>query len=487
MNLPTSHYVEYGGGLGDVFHQMYTRGCYNGLSELSPADRVQVALICANPHAAEIFAHHPKASQLEVRSLGWWPWERDGAKREEHGLPPSGTGTVPRAPGPVEFYLHPSDEEVLRSVPLEHLSELYIVFAAGAGQAERNIPERMLHTLLDEAKGRGYVPVLVGRTYDRHGRYEPLKGARVPGVIDLTDRLSVPGVARLVQRSAGAVCSHSAVNILAGLERRPQLLLYPESVRDTHIRARDQWAFSVDLPETVHGCFTDWNGHHRDWIRWFFQRVKGRPDATGIPTVPYPEEARAFAVADEPRLTPEWDLRALLHLISRTRGAIVEIGCNLGRTTRDIATAFPDRPVLAIDWTGARGTVTPEQAVEVPEVLAELARHLPNVHVFDMPSRAVRYDLLERDFGPIGCVYIDGDHSDRGVHEDSTAALLHASRSAEEGHPVTLVWHDYYAGAPEWCGVKRYVDTLSLGGLPVRHIEATWLAYLTWSSGNGNR
>ncbi len=484
MNPPTTHYVEYGGGLGDVFYQMYTRGCYNALSNLPPDERARVALLCANPHAAEIFAHHPRAEQLEVMSLGWWPWEQDREKRAEFELPPGGTVTVPGTPGPVEFHLHPSDEEVLRSIHLDHFSDQYIVFAAGAGLADRNVPERMLHVLLDEAKARGFVPILVGRSYDRFGRHEPLKGARIPGVIDLTDRLSVPGVAWLVQRCAGAVCCHSAINILAGLERRPQLLLYPESVRDTHIRNRDQWAFTVDLPETIHGCFTDWDGHHRDWIVWFFQRVKGRPDATSVTTVPYPEEACSIEVADEPRFTPEWDLRALLHLVSQTRGAIVEIGCNRGRTTRDIATAFPDRQVLAVDWTGASVSVAPEQAPEVPEVLAEFARDLPNVHVFDMPSRAIRYDLLQRDFGPIGCIYIDGDHSDRGVLEDSRAALLYANRSVEEGHSVMLVWHDYYEGGPEWCGVKRYVDNLATVGLPVRHIEGTWLAYLLQGSGS---
>jgi len=100
--------------------------------------------------------------------------------------------------------------------------------------------------------------VITGRSYDRHGRSELRKWPQAEGdIIDVVDRLSVPGTCALVQASAGLVTCHSALNLLGWHLRKPQLLLYPRSAWERHIRVPDQWAFGIGYPETVHAAFED--------------------------------------------------------------------------------------------------------------------------------------------------------------------------------------------------------------------------------------
>ncbi len=59
--------------------------------------------------------------------------------------------------------------------------------------------------------------------------------------------------------------------MLAWMERKPQLLLYPQSLYDTFIRPRTQWAIGVDYPETVHGLFDEYGDH---MLEQFLARVQ---------------------------------------------------------------------------------------------------------------------------------------------------------------------------------------------------------------------
>src|SRR4029077_16220968 len=55
-------YLEFGGGLGDIFYQMFHDGGYGALQTLTSKDRALIVLITHNPHARELFDHHPRAS-----------------------------------------------------------------------------------------------------------------------------------------------------------------------------------------------------------------------------------------------------------------------------------------------------------------------------------------------------------------------------------------------------------------------------------------
>lgn len=238
--------MEFSGGLGDIFTRMYADGGYRFLDDLTPRDLVTVAVISHNPFAFEIFSHHPRAAQIDLRTLEYWLPHDDAIMRVRHRLPTK-IWRYPIANRPVRFYPFPGDDAVLRELD----GRRFVAFAVSAGLPDRDIPTGIVDDLAKRAHARGYRPVFVGRGYDRHGRREYRPDAAQG--LDLVDRLSVPGVARALQGAAGLVSCHSALSMLAWLTRKPQLLLYPQSVRERHIQRRDQWAFGVDFPECRHG------------------------------------------------------------------------------------------------------------------------------------------------------------------------------------------------------------------------------------------
>jgi hypothetical protein len=243
-------YLEYGGGLGDILYQIFHDDGYERLTELGTADRATVVLITHNPHAKELFEFHPQAGRIEVRVPGYWPPHQDREMRAAHGLrhPPS-RGGPPRA-RPV-FHAPPADRELLSQLE----GRPYVLFSASAGLPDRDIPAPLLRELVALVRAEGLLPVFVGRNYERFGRRE--RRPVGPAVVDLIDRLTVPGVAAALDGALGAVCCHSAVNMLAWLLRKPQLLLYPRSVHARHIAAKDQWAFGIEFPECCHALFED--------------------------------------------------------------------------------------------------------------------------------------------------------------------------------------------------------------------------------------
>lgn len=255
-----THYtLEFGGGLGDIFDQLYYRGAYNVLRDLEPNDTATVLLVTHNPHAKELFEWHPKRMQFDVQDLGYWMVEDDARIRAERGLPPAGSNNyLPIKDSYVEYHVSPEDRALLN----KHIKGTrYIVLAPGAGMSDRNIPwdllrEQIIPRLLEIADR--FQLVAVGRNYDRHGRSE-YDMSQVPGVLDLTDKLTVPGTAWLTKRASGLVTAHSALNLLAWNERVPQLLLYPQSVLDRHFHngKYDQWMRGALRADTVHGLFSD--------------------------------------------------------------------------------------------------------------------------------------------------------------------------------------------------------------------------------------
>ena len=100
-----------------------------------------------------------------------------------------------------------------------------------------------------------FIPIQVGRTFERHGRYEPNSNIK----INMIDALSVPGTINLIKKSKGLVTVHSALNIAAWRLRIPQLLLYPESVQIRHFNNKDEWSFGKDFPETFRSTFSNFS------------------------------------------------------------------------------------------------------------------------------------------------------------------------------------------------------------------------------------
>lgn len=241
------YYAAFSGGLGDVLLTLY-RGAYFGI--LSSSRPVDVFLSSHNPHARELFDSLPPS--VTLRNLGW-PSEL--ARRTDRGLSPE-LGLLPLPLGKHGMTFHPSPEDMAAFADIEgHPAftgwERVVVFAPGAGTPDRNVPSERSREFLDSAIAAGWLPVVVGKSYKRGARFEPIFLVERATAIHLKDGLSVPGVGRLVQECGAVVASHSAVSMLAWLEGKKNVLLYPASVREAHFKYADAYSFGLFHPETL--------------------------------------------------------------------------------------------------------------------------------------------------------------------------------------------------------------------------------------------
>jgi hypothetical protein len=466
------YYLEYGGGLGDIFYQMFQHGSYHLLNTLQPTDRATVVLITHNPHARELFDYHPQAARIKVINPGYWLPEEDATKRRQFGLPPV-RPELPAYAEPIEFYPSPADFKVIGCLT----SQPYIVFSVSAGEPERDIPVELVRLLIKQTLHYGFLPVFTGRNYERFSRSEYQPDAE--GVCNLIDKLTVAGVAHVLKDAVGLVCCHSSLNILGWLLRKPQLLLYPLTTYQRHIQPRDLWAFGIDYPECRHALFEN-PEINRIAEQFFSNLAESQPACLSNPvlydrrqsmkakTIPLPQDSQEIQLDESlARLTPAHEVKYLCWLARQAAGNVVEIGCNMGLTTRDLAVTNPDTIVYAVDYFGEDFPLATEQRGErpSPQNFCLYARNLPNVVCIHQLSARLNYRALRN----VKLIFIDGDHSFEGVRADTEAALAFL-RTAGGGW---LAWHDYYEGGPDWVGVRRYVDSLELD---VSQVENTWLA-----------
>ncbi len=135
----THHYLDYGGGLGDVVTMMVRQGMYEKLLNLDPDDTVEVHLTTGNPFARELFDYHPKASQITVFDHGNMPNGTKEEKREWRrslGLPPTRKGSrVTHPDAQVEFYSAHVDRHLIEPF----FKKQYVVLSASAGRPQRKV------------------------------------------------------------------------------------------------------------------------------------------------------------------------------------------------------------------------------------------------------------------------------------------------------------------------------------------------------------
>lgn len=144
----------------------------------------------------------------------------------------------------------------------------------------------------------------------------------------------------------------------------------------------------------------------------------------------------------------EWDI--IKRNISLTVGNVAEIGSHKGDTTLLMATNFPDKTIYAMDYTGII-TMPKGQAHEQPLIIAEKAKHKPNVVVIDHNSQTFDFNKLTN----VTTFFIDGDHSYNGVKSDTEKAVSYL-KSHNGG---IMLMHDYRLDEKyPWMGVRKYVD-----------------------------
>lgn len=173
----------------------------------------------------------------------------------------------------------------------------------------------------------------------------------------------------------------------------------------------------------------------------------------------------AFGVADADAL-----YRRAAELAPHLDGRlVVEIGSWLGRSTIVLAKALPGIQVHAIDiwnpyvdWNGQR------VAADVNMFRNHMA--LAGVGHQVVPHVGKSEDIgLAWNYGEIGLLFIDGDHTAEGVLTDWKTWAPKLAKGA------TVIWHDYdlWRIGVEGSGVKRVVDRLLAFGMIsiIEHVE----------------
>ncbi len=222
----------------------------------------------------------------------------------------------------------------------------------------------------------------------------------------------------------------------------------------------------------------------------------------------YDEHGRppTYPIDISARFTPAHDVQMILALISKVVDSheeqfqlgeppvlVVEIGCNEGQTTADIARTFPTVSVIGVDVSeGSRMAEAQRGEAPAASRLGIRTRGLPNVRILKKPSWELEWsDIrngleltgvegdglpplaldIERWKAPL-VFFIDGDHSYSGVRSDTLLCADMLLRSLAGG---MLIWHDDYDGAPAWCGVRRFLHEQGL--LRVIRVPDTWVSF----------
>ncbi len=242
------------GGLGDAFLVLHESAAYEALEGLAPGERASVYIISHNPYVAEIFRWHPKASQIDVFVSRYFFMEySDAAKRADAGIPPDPIDpSLPRACAPVRFWPSPEDREVLDAELPPGPFLAVAPTASGMEIENRNLPTAMVVSALALCRVLEIPAVLLGRTYQGpHAPKDVPPRPSGPGIVDLTDRLSVPGTVEVVKRSRALLSAHSCLLLLAWYERKPNFVAYPPQYKFHDFDHPSPFGFGKDYPETT--------------------------------------------------------------------------------------------------------------------------------------------------------------------------------------------------------------------------------------------
>lgn len=254
--------IELHAGLGDIFLSLHRESYYENLFALTSRNRISIYINSHNPFVREIFDWHPVHERLDIFvSRQFFPENTNPEVRVKYGFPPEFRHGPfrPRDPGPLPFYPSPLDSRILKDlVPRRP----FLLAALSASSPPKSIPAWIAEAAVGECRSRGIPVILTGRTY--HPLFNPLLKLHHEevvvggdGVVNLIDRLTIPGTAIVLKRCSAMLSCHSALNILGWFERKPQFLCYPESIRRLHFSRQepDLWSFGKDYPETRHMTF----------------------------------------------------------------------------------------------------------------------------------------------------------------------------------------------------------------------------------------
>lgn len=163
------------------------------------------------------------------------------------------------------------------------------------------------------------------------------------------------------------------------------------------------------------------------------------------------------------------ELAALLHLFEMVDArVIIEFGVNTGRNPAAALRNIPtiDRYV-GIDVEQGYETVMPVQRREIPDRPGELAQHDPRFELIVRKNGS--FDLTEADLPECDAVFIDADHSRKGVMNDYTLAKARVRPGG------IIIFHD--DNCLPVVEVTQTLNDLCAQGADIVHVQGTWLAY----------
>lgn len=269
--------MEWWGGLGDVINHIHWLPCYASLHEGNPPAAVLVS--SHNNHVIELLQHHPEAERLIVVNLGFHVDFPKPEWRAQHGLKPMACEHSLPGPRPVQYYPHPTDINIIDGLFM--MNRRFVVFHESAGQSDRAVPDPLMDKMENMVLAAGLTPVFVGRDYIHRfadgAKIEKLRSETRPrhsASIDLTNMLTVPGVAALVASAAGTVTSHSSVCLMAWHQNRPNFLLYNDAIKRNYVpRGMVGYMFGAGRPENDHMEFSEFT--FQRFGKWLDGILKG--------------------------------------------------------------------------------------------------------------------------------------------------------------------------------------------------------------------
>jgi len=133
-----------------------------------------------------------------------------------------------------------------------------------------------------------------------------------------------------------------------------------------------------------------------------------------------------------------------LHETANGMASVVEIGCYQGRSTFALLQGCPG-PVFAIDpWVDIMGTGADNFALFCGNIFSRL----PKAEWQRLTMLRVKSSEVDRAFGPVDMVFVDGDHLEPGVALDLELWTPRAKK--------LICGHDYHNS--EWPDVTKVVD-----------------------------
>lgn len=172
----------------------------------------------------------------------------------------------------------------------------------------------------------------------------------------------------------------------------------------------------------------------------------------------------------------ENELETICELVRSVNAkTVIEFGINTGRTAKAILREVEGiEKYVGVDVLPGYVTLKQVQRREVPMTAGELVKDDPRVSL--IVTKNGSHDLEVCQLPKADVVFIDGDHSFKGVEIDTALARSVLRQGG------MIIWHDYNDVRDKRTGVPvvdvaEFLHQQVLKGHDIKHVKDTWIAY----------